>query len=121
MKNDRNKIHKGNFEILFREATAQRVEKGMPYPECYGLPFISLIDSKGNVLPCNLFYDQPEFIYGNLNQNSFSEIWGSEKRKEILKKIKELGVENCRHGCRCDAANRYLHRLKNPEAHDNFT
>jgi len=115
------KYKSDKFKVEFRRATIERINQGNSYPECYGLPFISLIDSKGNVLPCNLFYNNPEFTYGNLYDNSFSEIWEGDKRKEILFKLKNQGVENCRGGCRCDAGNRYLSRLKNPQAHDNFT
>ena len=110
-----------NFEIFFRRETIERIQEGNKYPECYGLSFISLIDSKGNVLPCNLFYGVDEFTYGNLYKKSFSEIWESDKRKDVLAKLRYKGVGDCRRGCRCDAGNRYLDRLKNPEAHDNFT
>jgi len=109
-----------NFKVYFRKRTIQRIQKGVNYKECYGLPFFALIDAKGNVIPCNLFYNDSEFIYGNLYEQSFSEIWKSNRRKKILKKLKEKGIENCRKGCRLDAINRYLFRLKNPEKHDNF-
>ncbi len=110
-----------DFKIEFRDSTRTRIEEGHNSPECYGLSFISLIDSKGNVLPCNLFYDKEEFIYGNLNRESFSKIWTGEKRQEILQKLKYKGLGECRSGCRCDASNRYLQRLVMPQAHDNFT
>lgn len=109
------------FRVFYRKAMIKRIEEGNIYPECYGLPFISLVDSRGEVLPCNLFYDQPEYSYGNLYKNKFSEIWEGKKRKEVLAKLRAVGVEGCRHGCRCDAGNRYLDRLKNPKPHDNFT
>ena len=115
------KFNTDTFRVSFRKATIQRLEEGNAYPECYGLPFISLIDSKGNVLPCNLFYGQPEFTYGNLYEQSFEEIWSGEKRKEVLDSLRRRGVEDCRHGCRCDAINRYLQRLRSPQEHDNFT
>ena len=109
------------FKVLFREGTIQRIQKGNTYPACYGLPFITLVDSKGNMLPCNLFYDNEEFTYGNLYKNNFSEIWTSQKRKEVINKLRMKGMEECRKGCRCDAGNNYLSRIKNPLAHDNFT
>ena len=109
-----------NFKVLFREKTIKRLEEGITYKECYGLPFFALIDSKGNILPCNLFYGKDNFSYGNLNENTFSEIWESKKRKEVIKKIKEKGIENCRVGCRLDPINKYLNRLSNPQNHDNF-
>lgn len=113
-------FNSNNFKIIFRKSAIKRIQEGIDYPECYGLPFFALIDANGDVIPCNLFYKNPEFIYGNLNENSFSEIWKGEKRKEILRKIKEKGCDNCRKGCRLDVINRYLHRLKHPLLHDNF-
>ena len=71
--------------------TLERIEEGMGYPKCYGLPFFALIDARGNVLPCNLFYGNEEFIYGNLYKENFSEIWKGEKRKEVLKKNRGEG------------------------------
>ena len=109
-----------NFKIFFRKSAIGRIQEGINYPECYGIPFFVLIDAKGNVIPCNLFYGNEEFTYGNLNEKSFSEIWKGEKRKGILGKLKERGCEECRKGCRLDVINRYLHRIKNPEVHDNF-
>lgn len=114
------KLNSDNFKILFRRSTLERIQEGINYSECFGLPFFALIDSKGNIMPCNLYYGNPDFIYGNLYEKNFHEIWKSEKRREILKKLKEKGVENCRKGCRLDVINRYLHRLKNPWEHDNF-
>jgi len=114
------KYNSPSFKILFREETGKRIEEQVPYTECHGLPFFALIDSKGNVIPCNLFYGNPEFTYGNLYENSFSEIWNGEKRKIILQKLREIGVDKCRKGCRLDSCNRYLKRILNPELHDNF-
>ncbi len=113
-------LNSKNFKILFRRTTAKRIEEGINYPNCYGLPFFALIDARGNVIPCNLFYNKEEFAYGNLHNNSFSEIWESEKRKKVLNKINYQGTKKCRRGCRLDPINRYLDRLKNPEPHDNF-
>ena len=99
----------GGLEILFRDNAVQRVGKEKGYSECHGQSFISLIDCKGNVLPCNLFYGRG---IGNLHNNSFKEIWES-KKKEVI-------TSECRENCRLDTINRYLHRLKNPESQDNF-
>lgn len=114
------KLEDENFQVAFRKNTMERLMEGKDYEECHGLPFFALIDSKGNVIPCNLFYNNPEFTYGNLNEKSFSEIWKGEKRKEILKKIKESKLVMCREACRLDSANRYLKQLKNPHPHVNF-
>lgn len=114
------KFNSDKFKILFRESTAKRIIQGITYPRCYGLPFFTLIDAKGNVIPCNLFYNNPKLTYGNLYENSFSEIWQSDKRKQILNEIYQEGSANCRKGCRLDTINRYLDRIANPQLHDNF-
>ena len=85
-----------------------------------GFPFYALIEANGNIIPCNLYHSRSEFAYGNLYHETFSEIWQSKKRHYIIDKIKEIGIETCRKGCRLDPANRYLSELKNPHPHVNF-
>ncbi|MEK6875348.1 MAG: radical SAM protein [Nanoarchaeota archaeon] len=109
-----------DFNVFFRSATAKRICEGANYNQCYGISFIALLDSKGNVLPCNIFYGNNDMTYGNIYKESFKSIWNSEKRKQVLSKLHDEGITNCRNGCRLDVINHYLHRLKNPESHDNF-
>jgi len=114
------KFESDQFKVLFRKRVMKSLGEEHQYKECHGLSFFALIDAKGNVLPCNLFYDNPEFTYGNLYTKSFSEIWRGKRRREIVEKIKERGIENCRRACRLDSINKYLNRLRNPQPHDNF-
>ena len=108
------------FKVFFRESTLKRIESGIDYPVCYGLSFFALIDSRGAVFPCNLYYNDEEHTYGNIYENKFSEIWQSERRKKVIEEINKKGAAGCRRGCRLDVINRYLHRIKNPDEHDNF-
>jgi len=109
-----------SFQVIFRQKSAHRVVEEKPYTKCYGLPFYALIDADGNIIPCNLYHTRTEFSYGNLCHETFSEIWQSKKRQDVLLKLKEMGIETCRKGCRLDPANRYLNELKNPNPHVNF-
>ena len=113
-------LNNDKFQVVYRKNAIQRLKDRSAYNNCYGLSFLALISAKGDIMTCNLFYNNPEFIYGNLYKNSFSEIWQSERRKDIIKKINENGTHNCREVCRLDGVNRYLHNLKNPEAYKNF-
>ncbi len=108
------------FKVHFRLHRIDSVSHEQDYPECYGLPFFAVINEKGNVEPCHLYYDDEEFAYGNINESLFSQIWQSEKRQEILEKLRKLGVHDCKKGCRLDLINKYLCRLKNPGLHENF-
>lgn len=109
-----------NFEIIYRAKRMKRIANERDYDICYGLPFFSVINEKGNVEPCIFHYDKPEFSYGNIYDNLFSKIWKNKKRQDILKKLHQRGTHDCKKGCRLDVINRYLYRLKNPQPHDNF-
>jgi len=109
-----------SFTVVYREKSMERTTLDKEYSSCLGLSFWTLIDAKGNVVPCNLFYDKPKYSFGNIHQQSFKEIWRGDKRKEVLKKLK--GNEGiCKdYTCRPDLFNRYMWRLKNPEKNDCF-
>lgn len=108
------------FQVIFRSQTTDRLMKKRTYEVCYGMPFFTLVEADGSVIPCMMFYQNPEFCYGNLNNSSFADIWTGEKRKDVLKKLTKNAIEQCRDGCRLDAINRYLAQLKKPHAHVNF-
>lgn len=120
LEDELNEHNSDDFEVIFRKKTIQRLIQKRDYKKCHGLPFFALIDARGNVLPCNLFYGDPELTYGNLYSKRFSEIWKGKKRTDVLAKLEEKGIEGCREGCRLDAINRYLHRLQHPHPHDRF-
>jgi len=109
-------------KIIYRDMSAQEIiDKDISYEECHGINFFTLIDALGNVMPCNLFYEKSEFYYGNLHESTFEEIWKSDKRKKVLKKLHEKGCSNCRKGCRLNFVNKYLDNLKNKKVkHMNF-
>jgi|TARA_Y100000310_G_scaffold112175_1_gene110669 MoaA/NifB/PqqE/SkfB family radical SAM enzyme len=110
------------FQVIYRDITFKEIEKeGIEYEICYGINFITIIDALGNVVPCNLFHEKKEFYYGNINQNSFSDIWKGKGRNEILKKLYKKGCSGCRKGCRMNFVNKYLYSLKNKNIeHINF-
>jgi len=114
------KFETPEFQVIFRSQTAKRLMKKRPYHECYGMPFFTLIEADGSVIPCMMFYRQPEFCFGNLNEQSFASIWTGKTRKTVLRKLTKQTIDHCRDGCRLDAINRYLYDLKNPHPHVNF-
>ena len=120
LKEKLDKISSDNFKILFRVNRMESVSSSQDYDTCFGLPFFAIINEKGNVEPCHMYYDSPDFAYGNIYENSFKDIWTSKKRKLAIIKIKEKGIHECKKGCRLDLINKYLKRIKNPDAHENF-
>lgn len=111
----------GQLKIIFRAHTMQKLKDDRPYERCLGLPFFTYIDAIGNVYACSAFLGDKRFCYGNIYENTFSEIWEGERRKQILRYVDtELDVSQCRKACRLDEVNRYLWELKCPHPHVNF-
>ena len=110
-----------NFKVFFRTHAMQKLECKRCYKHCWALPFMVYVDAKGNLWPCIVFMGRDELKYGNLNEESFCQIWEGEHRKEIMDYFMNMDLEkNCREICRLDEMNKYLDALKNPGEHVNF-
>jgi radical SAM protein with 4Fe4S-binding SPASM domain len=89
---------------------------------CRGCSFITVINSAGDVATCLPYWDKPEFVYGNIYQNRFEEIWRGEKRKALQKHLEsDMDTQRCPPNCRPNAINAYLSDITNPSVrHVNF-
>ncbi|MBN1124170.1 MAG: radical SAM protein [Sedimentisphaerales bacterium] len=110
------------FQVIFRAHTMSKWdEKTKPYHRCMALPFWSYMDAGGNVWGCSMFLGDERFLYGNIYEESFEQIWTGSRRAESLQWVEQcLDPENCRVNCRMDEINRYLWSLRHPPAHVNF-
>jgi radical SAM protein with 4Fe4S-binding SPASM domain len=59
-----------------------------PVPKCTLSPLQTTVDGKGKVYLCCYYYDDNNRLIGDLNKNTFAEIWGSAKHKECVRNIK---------------------------------
>lgn len=110
-----------SFKVIYRKQSAEEIGSERSYDTCFGINFFALIDALGNIIPCNIFYEKEDYYYGNINQNTFSEIWKSNKRKDVVNKLYNEGCTKCRNGCRLNYVNKYLYSLKNKNIeHINF-
>ena len=114
-------IRTESYKIKVRTASMERLTEARTYENCWGFDFWTLISARGDVLPCNIFYDEPDFFYGNINEKSFSKIWNSKRRKEVIEKVHDLCFEKCGvYRCRLDPPNRDLERIIHPHINDEF-
>lgn len=116
------KLNTDDFSVIFRKNAMKKWDrKDRDYCNCLALPFWSYVDAGGNVWGCSVYLGDDRFLYGNIYERPFKEIWESEKRMQSLRWAEEeLDVSGCRVNCRMDEVNRYLWKLKNPPEHVNF-
>ncbi|MEO5358666.1 MAG: radical SAM protein [Nitrospirae bacterium YQR-1] len=117
-----NKYSTENFSVIFRINTMKKWDAGhRPYERCCALPFWAYIDSAGGLWSCLEHLNDDRFLYGNITQNSFEDIWQSPRRQNVLKMVNtKLNINECRLNCRMDSVNSYLWELLHPPAHVNF-
>ena len=110
-------------QIIFRDHTMEKLgEDDRMYQRCHGLPFWAYLAANGDLCACSAFLGNDAFVYGNLSELRFPEIWHSERRRGVMKRVAEMNIDGCRDVCRLDEINRYLWALKHPEVipHVNF-
>jgi radical SAM protein with 4Fe4S-binding SPASM domain len=111
-----------DFRVLFRWRTMRKWDaRHKPYQRCLGLPFWSYLDAAGTVWGCSVYLNDERFRYGNVYEQTFSEIWeGAARRKSLAWVQEEMDARDCRLNCRLDEINRYLWQLRHPHDHVNF-
>ena len=111
-----------SFQVIFRQNTMHKLHRShRGYGRCLELPFWTYIDSDGNVWGCSAWLGDERFLYGNIREQGFAEIWTGERRRKSLEwAASELDPEECRLNCRMDEVNLYLWELTHPGAHVNF-
>jgi len=115
-------VHAEGIKIIMRYQAEGSLRAEKTYEHCLGLPFWTYIDAQGNVWGCSCFLGDERFLYGNINQETFSQIWEGDRRRKSLEWVEnDMPIEECRKACRLDQINQYLWELKKaPPLHVNF-
>lgn len=111
------KYNTDNFQVVFR---ANAIQEKEPYNKCMSVPNLwAYISSNGDISACSAYLGQDKFTLGNINTQTFTEIWHGEKRKKLFEE--GIDIYGCRDNCRMDACNRYLLAIENQSVkHINF-
>ena len=111
-----------NFKVIFRENAFLNKQNGRSYSHCYGCNFITTLNSAGDLATCLPYWNKEGFVYGNIYQDSFYEIWNGEKRKKIKSFLeRDLNCQKCPTNCRPNAINEFLNDILHRQvSHVNF-
>ncbi|MAE81330.1 MAG: hypothetical protein CMB80_01250 [Flammeovirgaceae bacterium] len=116
-----------DFQVMVRSRNMEEMpsidgqDHGYCYKKCFAYNFLTLIDAKGNCYGCNVFYDQKDYSFGSIYDQSFEEIHTSGQVQTIIDKVAELNHVQCgNYKCRPHVLNEYLDRIKHPEMNDEF-
>ena len=88
---------------------------------CPGINFSTVIDAKGFIYPCWRYWGKESYAYGNINFDSFKNIWLSEKRAEINSLMsQEYYSESTCTPCSHNRINEQLLELRRSTGWENF-
>jgi MoaA/NifB/PqqE/SkfB family radical SAM enzyme len=118
-----------NYNVVFRSKAMQSHEdQNRHCPICQAVPMAwGYIMTTGEFSSCGCGAFLPQdvdagdrrFVLGDINKQSFQEIWESERRRENWEFVRNrLDISECRKNCRMDAINRFLGSIKDIEPDD---
>lgn len=103
------------FPILHRFDEMAKVDR--TFSSCLGHALLGVVGADSNVYLCCQLRGNPDFSFGSLEKESFSEIWHGMKRQEAIKRI---NIEKCP-PCRYTKYNELLDYLSDKmRPHKNF-
>ncbi|MFH1899679.1 MAG: SPASM domain-containing protein [Patescibacteria group bacterium] len=102
------------FKIYLSEYKFIDSTKPKDYKICYGHNFCPVIDFSGDVNVCMYKLGQKPYVFGNLYKQSFTKIWKSKKRKQIM--MSNLVNNDCQVCCKNHEINKLLYYMKHPNS-----
>lgn len=110
-----------SFDVIYRENAMHQEAEDHHYDKCRATPTFWVYSmANGDVFTCSAHLLDPRFCIGNLNTQTFQEIWEGEGRREQWELMKSFDINQCRLNCRMNQTNIYLDQLAKPPAHINF-
>jgi radical SAM protein with 4Fe4S-binding SPASM domain len=115
------KLSTKTFKVIYRSnAINEEIGKKHAYDICRATPnFWVYAMGNGDIFTCSAHLLDKRFCIGNINTQTFQEIWEGEKRRENWELMQTFDIKQCRLNCRMNGPNKYLHAIKTAQ-HINF-
>jgi len=114
------KEDEGGFQVLYSKHKYDMMRQkdyGRNYKKCYGHQFATVIGADAKVYVCCHMRGHEKYCLGDLKENTFEEIWNSQKRREV---VESIDFRDCMPLCRDNTFNQILWNIKQPREHVNF-
>ncbi len=110
-------IGSDDFKVIVRNELFRAGEDfGKSYKTCHIHEFVTSISAEGDVYLCCEFEGRKEYAFGNINKDSFADIWASDQRKAV---VGGLNLNKCFACCKGDGVNILFDTVDRAE-HSNF-
>lgn len=111
-----NELVDDTFRIIdFWDRVNDLVDREKLYCKCGVQDYVTQIGANGEVYICCIYKYNDEYSIGNVNSQSFEEIWNSEKRKELC----QIDVKKCP-PCFYNKQNEMIEYMRSDMIHQNF-
>jgi len=92
-----------------------------PFTSCEGHFFNPILDSNGDLSVCMYHPKDERFVFGNIYENSFEEIWKSDRRKKVIEFVRGLDYsKNCQVCCKLTEINKLIDYMNHPNVKDDI-
>ncbi len=105
------------FRVLTSDLKYDDIAKRRTYQKCHGAWFTGVVQADGNMPLCCHLRGKPEWYIGNLEDQTFQELWDSPKHAEL---VGALDVSGCPLACRNHPTSEWLEASGKPLDHENF-
>lgn len=109
------------FKVIYRRnAIDKEISKRHGFDICRATPTMWVYSmADGRVFTCSAHLLDERFCIGNLNENTFQEIWEGDRRRANWEQMQSFDIKQCRLNCRMSGPNTYMQELKTAK-HVNF-
>jgi MoaA/NifB/PqqE/SkfB family radical SAM enzyme len=100
----------------FEDVRDVRGDFGRVYKKCLSHFFVCVLNADGELCVCMYHLGDPAFSFGNIYENTFAEIWGGPRRRQVVEMCaSRLDLSTCQVCCKGHEINKLMHFLETPD------